>query len=289
MSQARRPSKSENRKGRNDARNRPDKHNNLVQAVIEERAARAQKPKTKTGLVVALNPGQKAYDAAIRSSEVIFGLGPAGTGKTWFAVQRAVEAYKAGLIEKIYVTRPAVEVERGMGFLPGELDEKFDPYLLPLKEAFVEALGGESQYEYAVQAGVIEARPLAFMRGSTLKNGWLLADEMQNATKTEFKMMLTRFGDGAKFIINGDPNQIDQGIKSGLIDAMRRTEDIEGVEVVHFAKTDICRHGLVQKFVEAYEEPSFSDYYAHNEDETSGLNRYLNAGNANIGSTTGSN
>jgi phosphate starvation-inducible PhoH-like protein len=285
MSQARRTSKSDNRKGRRDARNRSDKHNNLVQAVIEERAARTQKPKTKTGLVVALNPGQKAYDAAIRSSDVVFGIGPAGTGKTWFAVQRAVEAYKAGLIEKIYVTRPAVEVERGMGFLPGELDEKFDPYLKPLEEAFIEAFGGEAQYGWAVEAGVIDPRPLAFMRGCTLKNGWLLADEMQNATQTEFKMLLTRFGEAAKFIINGDPRQIDQNIRSGLQDAVNRTSTIAGVSTVTFAKTDIVRHGLVQKFVEAYEEPSNSDYYADNEDSTSGLNRFLNASSANIGRT----
>jgi len=286
MSQARRSPKSANRKERRGARNAPERHHNLLHAVIEERAHRTAKAKTKTGLVIALNAGQKAYDAAIKSSEVIFGVGPAGTGKTWLAVQRAVEAYKAGLIEKIYVTRPAVEVERGFGFLPGELPEKFDPYLLPLKEAFVEALGGEAQYEMAVKSKVVEARPLAFMRGSTLKNGWLIADEMQNATQTEFKMLLTRFGEAAKFIINGDPRQIDQGIKSGLADAIRRTRSIAGVSTVHFVKEDIVRHGLVQKFVEAYEEPSDSDYYADNEDSTSGLNRYLNAGSANIGRTT---
>lgn len=205
--------------------------------------------------VKPLTPGQKRYDAGFKSSAIVFGLGPAGTGKTWFAIQRAVEAYKAGLIKKIYVTRPAIEVGEGMGFLPGELHEKFAPYLIPLKEAFVEAMGF-GHYEYCLKAGIIEPVPLAFIRGRTLKDAWVLADEMQNATQGEFKAFLTRIGENAKFVINGDVSQIDEkiGSKSGLADAVRRVGNHSDVTVVQFVRAEVVRSGLCQDMVEAYED-----------------------------------
>lgn len=202
--------------------------------------------------VTALTPGQKAYDAAFKSSDIVFGVGPAGTGKTWFAVQRAARALKDKKISKIYVTRPTVEVGASLGFLPGELEDKFAPYIAPLKEAFVEALGS-GYYEYCLKVGKIEPVPLAFMRGRTIKDAWLIADEMQNATHLEFKMLLTRIGENAKFVINGDPSQIDQGIISGLEDAMDRTRPYKEVKVVEFNRSEIVRSGLAQQMVEAYE------------------------------------
>jgi phosphate starvation-inducible PhoH-like protein len=274
MSQSR---KAANRQERKAKRHPENPHQNLIMAALEANHHEVPRPARQV-LVEALTPGQRAYDAAIRQADVVFGIGPAGTGKTWFAVQRAAEALKNRQIEKIYVTRPAVEVERGFGFLPGELEEKYAPYLLPLEEAFIEALG-RGYYEYLVKNKKIDARPLAFMRGATLKNGWLIADEMQNATVTEFKMLLTRFGEGGKFIINGDPRQIDNGIKSGLMDAMKRTEHLDEIATVSFRNSDIVRHGLVQKIVEAYETPISDRYYDEtNESDRAGLERFINAG-----------
>lgn len=202
--------------------------------------------------VKPLTASQRAYDAAFKSSDIIFGVGPAGTGKTWFAIQRAAEELKSGKISKIYVTRPAIEVGEGMGFLPGELEEKFAPYLIPLKEAFIDALGS-GFYEYCLKSGKIEPVPLAFIRGRTLKNAWVIADEMQNATKTEFKAFLTRIGENAKFIINGDASQIDDGVTSGLNDALTRTKKLNSVTVVEFNRNEIVRSGLCQEIVEVYD------------------------------------
>lgn len=243
--------KSVARQSRRDERGRMRDDSRLHASV--DRSMPIQREQRRREPVVPLTAGQKRYDAAFKSSDIIFGIGPAGTGKTWFAVQRAAEALNAGEIKKIMVTRPAVEVERGMGFLPGELDEKYAPYLIPLEEAFIEAFG-KTKYEYLVKNKIIDARPLAFMRGSTIKDAWLIADEMQNATQTEFKMMLTRIGEGAKFIINGDPRQIDQGIRSGLGDACSRLRTHGQVSVVEFGANEIVRSGLCQDIVERYED-----------------------------------
>lgn len=228
--------------GRNDAR---------LKASVDRSIPEKPTP-IRTEPVKPLNSGQKRYDAAFKAKDIVFGVGPAGTGKTWFAVQRAAEALKAREIEKIYVTRPAIEVGGTMGFLPGELEEKFAPYLVPLKEAFVEALGS-GFYEYCLKSGKIEAVPLAFIRGRTLKNAWILADEMQNATKVEFKALLTRIGENAKMIINGDPKQVDEGVRSGLEDAISRTERLHEVGVVRFERSEIVRSGLCADIVDAYE------------------------------------
>ncbi len=278
MTKSGRPSKSSSRQERRGARLKPDRHANLLAAVQEEQINRRKPSRatTKTGLVKALNDGQRAYDAAIRSSDIIFGLGPAGTGKTWFAVQRAAEALDAGLIDKIYVSRPNVEVERSFGFLTGDLKEKFRPYLVPLEEAFHDAFG-QAKYEYLVEHEIIVPVPLAFMRGRTLRRAWVIFDEMQNATDTEFKMALTRIGEDAKFILNGDPLQIDRGIQSGLSRAVYLLNGLPEVSVVRFGREDIVRHGLIQKIVELYEDQKNSIYSASDTEAREGLERILDA------------
>jgi phosphate starvation-inducible PhoH-like protein len=246
------PKKSVARNTRRDDRARMRNDSKLI-ASVDRSLPVAPTPARKEA-VTALTHGQKRYDAGFKSSDIIFGTGPAGTGKTWLAIQRAAEALKRGEIDKIYLTRPAIEVGEGMGFLPGELDEKFAPYLIPVKEAFVEALGS-GYYEYCIKAGVIEPIPLAFIRGRTLKNAWVIADEMQNATQAEFKAFLTRIGENAKFVINGDVSQIDEkiGNKSGLADAIKRIGNHSQVTVVEFLRSEIVRSGLCQDVVEAYE------------------------------------
>lgn len=235
------------------ARQKIERNRRLVARVQQEMTTEA-KPARRESLK-PLNDAQRAYDAAIRSRDIVFGLGPAGTGKTWYAVMMAAEALSGGEIEKIYITRPNVEVGVGFGFLPGDLDEKYAPYLLPLEDVFVEAFG-RSHYEYLVKARRIDARPLAFMRGTTLKNGWVIADEMQNATKAEFKMLLSRIGENCKMIINGDPRQCDfpDRSKSGLIDAVDRLKDHPRIGVVRFGREHVVRSGLCQDVIEAYED-----------------------------------
>lgn len=244
------PKKSVARVTRRDERARARNDSKLLASLDNTRPFEAQRARREP--VKPLTPSQKRYDAAFKSKEIVFGIGPAGTGKTWFAVQRAAEALNDKLISKIYVTRPAVEVGASLGFLPGELEEKYEPYLAPLKEAFVEAFGA-TKYEYLVKNKIIEAVPLAFMRGRTIKNAWMIADEMQNATQVEFKMFLTRIGENAKFIVNGDPRQVDQGIKSGLPDAIDRIGNHSQVSVITFRRDEIVRLGLIQDIVEAYE------------------------------------
>ena len=228
---------------------RNDAH--LIQSAEFDTPTPPKKPKKEP--TVPKSDGQKRYDAAFKSSDIIFGAGPAGTGKTWFSVQRAAEELAAGRIDKIYVTRPAVEVGEGMGFLPGDLDEKFEPYLAPLRDAFCDAFGS-GKFEYFLKEKKIEPIPLAFMRGRSLKDSWLLADEMQNATKTEFKMLLTRIGENCKYVINGDSRQIDDGIKSGFEDAINRVKIHPQISVIRFDKSDIVRSGLCQDMVEVYED-----------------------------------
>lgn len=248
------PKKSVARETRRDERARMRNDSKLLASV--DRSLPVAPTPVRREPVKPLTNGQKRYDAAFKSSDIIFGLGPAGTGKTWFAVQRAAEALKAGEIKKIYVTRPAIEVGEGMGFLPGELEEKFAPYLIPLKEAFVEALGS-GHYEYCLKAGIIEPVPLAFIRGRTLKDAWVIADEMQNATKAEFKAFLTRIGENAKFVVNGDATQIDEKISrtSGLEDAAWRLGNHSQVSVIRFTRDEIVRSGLCQDIVDAYDLP----------------------------------
>ena len=199
--------------------------------------------------------GQKRYADAIKKDTVVFGVGPAGTGKTYLAVCLAVQAFKSKQIEKIILTRPAVEAGEKLGFLPGDLQTKVDPYLRPLYDALQEMLGLET-YTKLMERGSIEIAPLAYMRGRTLSNAFVILDEAQNTTREQMKMFLTRMGDGSKMVITGDLTQVDlpEGKKSGLAHAVRVLKDIEGIAVCHLTDKDVVRHPLVMKIVRAYEQ-----------------------------------
>lgn len=237
-------------------KNRPAKDNRNTKIVqFDDNRAKVRRPLRPTvSSVTALTKAQKLYDESFRSSKMTFGIGPAGTGKTWFATMRAAQALDAGLIDKIIITRPVVEAEEELGFLPGDMDEKYEPYLRPVKDA-LEEFFGTGHLELLLKRKIIEPRPLAYLRGATLKDCWVIADEMQNATKGQLKLLLTRFGQNAKFIINGDPSQCDlERGKSGLMDAVSRLSHIPDVGTVHFTREDVVREGLVQEILEAYED-----------------------------------
>lgn len=199
--------------------------------------------------------GQKAYVDAVRKNTVVFGIGPAGTGKTYLAVCLAVQAFKQKQVEKIILTRPAVEAGEKLGFLPGDLQTKVDPYLRPLYDALQEMLGVES-YCKLMEKGAIEIAPLAYMRGRTLSNAFIILDEAQNTTKEQMKMFLTRLGDGSKMVITGDTTQIDlpEGKKSGLIHAVGLLKDVEGISVINLTDKDVVRNSLVMRIVRAYDK-----------------------------------
>ena len=198
--------------------------------------------------------GQKKYVDAIKKNTVVFGVGPAGTGKTYLAVCLAVSAYKGKQVEKIILTRPAVEAGEKLGFLPGDLQTKVDPYLRPLYDALQELFGMET-YGRLMEKGIIEVAPLAYMRGRTLSNAFVILDEAQNTTVEQMKMFLTRMGDGSKMVVNGDVTQIDlpDGRKSGLKHAVSVLKNVEGVGVVTLTAQDVVRHPMVMRIVRAYE------------------------------------
>jgi phosphate starvation-inducible PhoH-like protein len=200
--------------------------------------------------VKPLNFIQGEYLQAIESAEIIFGIGSAGTGKTFIAASYAAGELFHKRIDKIILTRPNVETGRGMGFLPGELDEKYAPYLQPFDQVFTRALG-KGFYEYALKAKDIDPKPLGFMRGASFENCIILVDEAQNLTKTEFKMLLSRIGKNCKVILSGDPKQSDIS-DSGLLDATRRLGGIPGVEVVTFQDADIVRSQMCKSVILAY-------------------------------------
>ena len=199
--------------------------------------------------------GQKTYVDSIKKDSVTFGIGPAGTGKTYLAVCLAVQSYKQKQVDKIILTRPAVEAGEKLGFLPGDLQTKVDPYLRPLYDALQEMLGVES-YTKLMERGAIEIAPLAYMRGRTLSNAFIILDEAQNTTKEQMKMFLTRLGDGSKMVITGDTSQIDlpEGKKSGLIHATRLLKDVEGISVINLTDKDVVRNTLVMRIVRAYDK-----------------------------------
>ena len=198
--------------------------------------------------------GQKKYCDAIDNNMIIFGTGPAGTGKTYLAMAKAITAFKKGEVERIILTRPAIEAGEKLGFLPGDLQSKIDPYLRPLYDALYEIMGAES-FQKNMEKGLIEVAPLAYMRGRTLDNAFIVLDEAQNTTESQMKMFLTRIGFGSKAIITGDRSQKDlaAGTKSGLDIALRVVRYIEGIEICELTSKDVVRHPLVQKIVEAYE------------------------------------
>lgn len=199
--------------------------------------------------------GQKQYISSIRRNDIVFGIGPAGTGKTFLAVTMAVAALKSGKVNKIILTRPAVEAGESLGFLPGDLKEKVDPYLRPLYDALHEILGVEHT-QRLIERGVIEIAPLAYMRGRTLDDAFVILDEAQNTTEAQMKMFLTRLGFGSKMIITGDRSQIDlpRKAKSGLVAATQILKEISGIGFVILEGSDVVRHPLVGKIVKAYEE-----------------------------------
>ena len=198
--------------------------------------------------------GQKSYVDAIKKNTVIFGVGPAGTGKTYLAVCMAVAAYKSKQVEKIILTRPAVEAGVKLGFLPGDLQTKVDPYLRPLYDALQELLGLET-YAKLMERGCIEVAPLAYMRGRTLSNAFIILDEAQNTTKEQMKMFLTRMGEGSKTVVTGDVTQIDlDGKASGLVHATKILDGVEGVSVCRLTAKDVVRHPLVMRIIRAYEK-----------------------------------
>lgn len=198
--------------------------------------------------------GQKLYVDAIKNNQVVFGVGPAGTGKTYLAVCLAVQAMKQKQVEKIILTRPAVEAGEKLGFLPGDLQTKVDPYLRPLYDALQEMLGLEN-YAKLLERGAIEIAPLAYMRGRTLSNAFIILDEAQNTTREQMKMFLTRMGDGSRMVITGDVTQIDlpEGKRSGLIHATEILKDINGISIVKLTAKDVVRNPLVMSIVRAYE------------------------------------
>lgn len=199
--------------------------------------------------------GQKRYVEAIEKNTVVLGIGPAGTGKTYLAVAMAVKAFRAKEVSRIILTRPAVEAGEKLGFLPGDLQNKVDPYLRPLYDALYEMLGVESYQKY-VERGSIEIAPLAYMRGRTLDDSFIILDEAQNTTPEQMKMFLTRIGFGSKAVITGDVTQIDLpgGVRSGLKEAMKVLEHIDDIKIMKFTDLDVVRHPLVRKIIKAYEK-----------------------------------
>ncbi|MEW6080148.1 MAG: PhoH family protein [Thermodesulfobacteriota bacterium] len=198
---------------------------------------------------------QKTYIDAIRKHDMVFGIGPAGTGKTYLAMAMAVASFKANLVSRIILTRPAVEAGEALGFLPGDLAEKVDPYLRPLYDALYEMMSFE-KIAALMEQKAIEVAPLAFMRGRTLNDSFIILDEAQNTTSQQMKMFLTRIGFNSKAVITGDITQTDlpQGKPSGLIEAKSILQNITGIEFVYFSKKDVVRHSLVEKIIAAYEE-----------------------------------
>ena len=199
--------------------------------------------------------GQKVYVDSVKSHDVVFGIGPAGTGKTFLAVTLAVTALKRGQVKRIILTRPAVEAGESLGFLPGDLKEKVDPYLRPVYDALYQILGKE-QTTRLMERDIIEIAPLAYMRGRTLDDAFMILDEAQNTTIMQMKMFLTRLGFNSKMIVNGDTSQIDlpKKVKSGLIDATEKLQHIKQVDFVHFSANDVVRHPVVAEIINAYEK-----------------------------------
>jgi phosphate starvation-inducible PhoH-like protein len=212
--------------------------------------------RTRKKTIVPRSPTQTVYMEALARDEMIFALGPAGTGKTYLAVAQAVSQLISGSVDRLILSRPAVEAGERLGFLPGDMKEKVDPYLRPLYDALYDMLPTE-QVERRIASGEIEIAPIAFMRGRTLNDAFIILDEAQNTTPAQMKMFLTRFGMRSRMVICGDPKQIDlpDGGKSGLHDAVERLRGVKGIAVVPFTAADVVRHPLVGRIVEAYEGP----------------------------------
>ncbi len=209
--------------------------------------------RTRKGAIAPRTPAQAAYIEMLARHEMVFGVGPAGTGKTYLAVAQGVALLQAGRVDRIVLSRPAVEAGERLGFLPGDMKEKVDPYLRPLYDALHDMLPAE-QVARRIASGEIEIAPLAFMRGRTIAHAYAILDEAQNTTPAQIKMFLTRMGEGTRMVITGDPTQVDlpQGNLSGLTDALRTLDGVAGIGVARFAEGDVVRHPLVAKIVTAY-------------------------------------
>ena len=230
----------------------------LVLPTLEKKGkVRMAQIATRKATIVARTPAQDAYMRAMERAELVFGIGPAGTGKTYLAVAHAATLLERGDINRIILSRPAVEAGERLGFLPGDMKEKVDPYLRPLYDALYDMMRPE-HVERCITSGVIEVAPLAFMRGRTLANAVVILDEAQNTTSMQMKMFLTRLGENSKMIVTGDPTQIDlpRGEKSGLVEATALLDGIEGVHISRFNDKDVVRHALVGRIVRAYDAAS---------------------------------
>ncbi|MFN4245577.1 MAG: PhoH family protein [Brevinematia bacterium] len=227
-------------------RNDIDLDNLLLKGVVVSKKNKVIRPKTK---------GQVEYMRAIEENDIVFGIGPAGTGKTYLATAMALNYLHRNLVLRIILTRPAVEAGENLGFLPGNLEEKVNPYLRPLYDSLFDMLGPE-EYFTLMERNVIEIAPLAFMRGRTINNSFIILDEAQNTTKEQMKMFLTRLGFGSKMVITGDVTQSDlpKNKQSGLLHAEKLFSNVEGIKIVHLLKEDIVRHDLVKKIIELYEK-----------------------------------
>lgn len=228
-----------------------ENHNNVINQINDDLICmtingRALHPKTL---------GQKKYVDSIRNNTIVFGIGPAGTGKTYLAMAMAITAFKNNEVNRIILTRPAIEAGENLGFLPGDLQQKVDPYLRPLYDALYEIMGADN-FIKNMERGAIEVAPLAYMRGRTLDNSFIVLDEAQNTTPEQMKMFLTRLGYGSKAVITGDITQIDlpKGKNSGLIEATKILNNVEGVKICNLSNKDVVRHPLVQRIINAYEK-----------------------------------
>lgn len=220
-------------------------HRLMNEILLVTQSGRSLKAKTQ---------GQARYIRAIRENDIVFGIGPAGTGKTYLAMAMAVDAYRKKSVERILLTRPAVEAGETLGFLPGDLQEKIDPYLRPLYDALFDIMGFET-FAKLKEKGQIEVAPLAYMRGRTLDNAFIILDEAQNTSNEQMKMFLTRLGYGSKAVITGDITQIDlpRGRQSGLVTVSKILHQVKGISFVTFTRSDVVRHPLVQRIIDAYE------------------------------------
>ena len=230
----------------------------ILDGIIQEEVTSAPRAmiRTRKKTIVPRSPVQTVYMEALARDEMIFALGPAGTGKTYLAVAQAVSQLISGSVDRLILSRPAVEAGERLGFLPGDMKEKVDPYLRPLYDALYDMLPTE-QVERRIASGEIEIAPIAFMRGRTLNDAFIILDEAQNTTPLQMKMFLTRFGMRSRMVICGDPHQVDlpDPSKSGLADAVHKLDRVKGIAVVHFTAADVVRHPLVGRIVEAYEGP----------------------------------
>ncbi|HEX6073079.1 MAG TPA: PhoH family protein [Sphingomicrobium sp.] len=230
-----------------------------LDGIIQEEVTSAPRVmiRTRKKTIVPRSAMQTPYMEALANEDMIFGLGPAGTGKTYLAVAQAVSQLISGSVDRLILSRPAVEAGERLGFLPGDMKEKVDPYLRPLYDALYDMLPTE-QVERRIASGEIEIAPLAFMRGRTLNDAFIILDEAQNTTPLQMKMFLTRFGMRSRMVICGDPHQVDlpDPSKSGLADAVGRLEKVKGIAVVRFTVADVVRHPLVGRIVDAYEGPN---------------------------------